>query len=840
MKKLLLWTALTFTGISLPAQQFEYGGLNYEVNDASAWTVTVTGATDETALTDLALPATVKYNRATADNRTETVLCTISAIGRNSFNGCKNLLSVTMPNTVTSIAMSAFQGCTLLECVELSDNIEYIGNSAFSGCASLMDVDMPSKLKTIDYSAFSQCTILNRVSLNSGLETIGQYAFSNNDALREITIPASVKTIGQLAFYRCNVLRKVTFEGAVEKVESRAFDYSYEIREVHAPGVEEWCKTIFADETANPLLTAKKLYFGGEAVTNLVIPATIKNVPEYSFRGLETLVSLTLEDGVERIERRAFAGCPNLVDVDFGNTVNTLGVRSFEYCTALKSMTLPNSIAVLGNYCFGNCTGLERVNWNRGVESVLEGAFNSCSALTTIDVPDLSQWCTIKFSSNSNPLLQANIMLINGEELEELVIPADVVDIPDYAFDGGADFKSLVVPDNVKTIGTRAFWAFDKLEKASIGSGVNMLNLYSLGTSYGLKVLNLADGETPMTLIGYTDWGSGWAIPTAITDVYVGRPLTVSGTFAPELHYLTFGPDLKTADMIDYTKFGSLKLITCLGTEPPAVDEFTDEQYRRIVVKVPSGSEDAYKEADIWKNFVNISDNPEYAKDNIKIELEKDWYSAYPENRNYYTPQPFGYTITPEIFADEPVEFTSSDTSVLTINKDAAPVVRKAGDVKVTATIVSNGATAECDVTAYSEPKSVSFAEGSRLTLNVGDIHQFDFAVNPMMIEPHMLTWTSSDPEVLDVDEDGVATAKSVGSATVTLATYNNRKATCTVSVDQRLGVGSAVADTDAPIDVFTPAGVKVVTAGRADDLKTLAPGIYIVRQGETVYKITL
>lgn len=114
MKKLLLWTALTFTGISLPAQQFEYGGLNYEVNDASAWTVTVTGATDETALTDLALPATVKYNRATADNRTETVLCTISAIGRNSFNGCKNLLSVTMPNTVTSIAMSAFQGCTLL------------------------------------------------------------------------------------------------------------------------------------------------------------------------------------------------------------------------------------------------------------------------------------------------------------------------------------------------------------------------------------------------------------------------------------------------------------------------------------------------------------------------------------------------------------------------------------------------------------------------------------------------------------------------------------------------------------------------------------------------------
>ncbi len=539
-----------------------------------------------------------------------------------------------------------------------------------------MEVTMPSKLKGIDYSGFSGCTILNKVTLNQELETIGQNAFSGNDAMREIRIPASVKTIGQMAFYRCNVLRKVIFDGAVADVQSRAFDYSYEIREVHGASLEAWCNTFFADATANPLLTAKKLYLGGELVTDLVIPGTIKSVPVYAFRGCESLTSLTLEDGVERIEYQAFHGCSNLTDINLGNTVNTLGVRAFEYCSGLKTLTIPNCVNIIGNSCFENCTSLERIDWGTGVESVGGGAFGYCNALSTVNISDLSQWCTIQFANSSNPLLTANTLLINGEQNDELVIPSDITNVLDYTFDGGADFTSVVIPNTVKNIGFRSFWGFDKLEKISVGNGLNKLDLYNFGCSYAIKELRIEDSDTQLTIIGNNGWVNGWAVPKAITDLYVGRPLTVSGSLAPDLHYLTFGPNVEIADMIKYSDFSSLKLITSLAAVPPTVDVFTEEQYGKIVVRVPEGTVDTYKAAEIWKNFALISDSPEYAKENIKIELDKEWYSAYPSS-SYYTPVPFTYTITPEVFADEQVAFTSSDTSILTINNDNTPKVKK-------------------------------------------------------------------------------------------------------------------------------------------------------------------
>ncbi len=107
------------------------------------------------------------------------------------------------------------------------------------------------------------------------------------------------------------------------------------------------------------------------------------------------------------------------------------------------------------------------------------------------------------------------------------------------------------------------------------------------------------------------------------------------------------------------------------------------------------------------------------------------------------------------------------------------------------------------------------------------------------MIEPNMLTWTSSDTEVLEIDENGLATAKSIGTANVKLKTYNNYNAYCTVTVDENLGVGSAAINADAPIDIYSTTGILLVSQGSEADLSVLAPGIYIIRQGSKTRKIT-
>lgn len=826
--------------LQLAAQTFESGGLNYEVNDASAWTVTLTGAPDKNAVTTLDIPDVVYYYRETADNHTEKIPCTVTAIGRNAFNSSESLSSVSMPNSVTYIGVSAFQSCKKLENISFSESLKTIDTSAFSSCVFLDAINLPSSLKTIGYSAFSGCTILSDVTLNEGLETIGQNAFSGNDGMREIVIPASVNLIDQQAFYRCNVLNTVEFKGAVASVKSRAFDYSDKIAKVYAADIETWCRMGFADGTSNPVSTAHKLYLGGELVTDIVIPSTVTEIPNYAFIGCQTLKTIKISDNVKSLGYRSFSGNILLEDIEMGNSIETIYGSAFISCKALKEITFPNSLKIIGSYCFESCESLERVNFGNGLERIDDYAFNYCEALKTVNIIDLSQWFTIKFSgaSGSHPLVYADTFMLNGEEITDLVIPSDVIDIPDYAFLGGANFISITIPDNVKSIGTEAFSNCAKLETVSIGNGIKSLGLYSFATSYNIKTLRIEDGTSKLVITGNTGWASGWAIPEKINDLYIGREITVSGTFAPAVVHITLGAGVKAADGMTYTDCKSLALITALNPEPPKMSEFTEDQYSGVVVMVPQGATEAYRNAEIWKNFAIITEDPAYDLSNVKIEFDKDWYSLYSYSVPYYTPQAFTYTITPEVYAGLSVTMTPEDPNILTINDKFVPTYKHAGETIVTATVNATGATATCTVTTYQAPSKITLNDGSRLTLPLNSTHVFEYTITPMMIEPEMLTWESSNPEIIEVDQTGTAVTKNTGTASIKVTTYNKKSYSCYVTVDSSLGVADAATPADSPADVYTPQGILVVGAADADAINALAPGIYIIRQGDTVSKI--
>jgi len=110
----------------------------------------------------------------------------VTSIGTGTFRWNKNLTSVTISSSVTSIGDDAFSGCGLIS-IAIPDNVKSIGIRAFSYCAKLKSIDIPS-----------------------GVTSIGMYAFMGCDSLKSVTIPSSVKSFGFTPFYICKNLTSIT------------------------------------------------------------------------------------------------------------------------------------------------------------------------------------------------------------------------------------------------------------------------------------------------------------------------------------------------------------------------------------------------------------------------------------------------------------------------------------------------------------------------------------------------------------------------------------------------------------------------------------------------------
>ena len=136
----------------------------------------------------------------------------VTSVGSRAFSGLAALESVTLPDSVKTIGVSAFSGSGLKSLV-LPRALDSIGESAFGQCASLDTVTMPERLGNIGRFAFSHAEALKTLVIPAGVETIPEYLFSTNWQLESVVLPATVKTIESEAFYACAALRHVWFAG---------------------------------------------------------------------------------------------------------------------------------------------------------------------------------------------------------------------------------------------------------------------------------------------------------------------------------------------------------------------------------------------------------------------------------------------------------------------------------------------------------------------------------------------------------------------------------------------------------------------------------------------------
>lgn len=125
---------------------------------------------------------------------------TVTGIGSKCFEK-QSLKGVVIPETVTSIGNNAFQGCKNLASVTFrgAPSTITVGNNAFQNCVKLKSINLPAA-KRIGNLAFDSCTSLESLTLELGTEEIGDYCFRNCTGLKEVKIPETVTVIGNGAF----------------------------------------------------------------------------------------------------------------------------------------------------------------------------------------------------------------------------------------------------------------------------------------------------------------------------------------------------------------------------------------------------------------------------------------------------------------------------------------------------------------------------------------------------------------------------------------------------------------------------------------------------------------
>ena len=275
----------------------------------------------------------------------------VTSISTSAFSGCSSLTNVTIPGSVTSISTSAFSGCSGLTSVTIPEGVTSIGGGAFSGCSSLTSVTIPDSVTSIGGSAFSGCSSLTSVTIPEGVTSIGGGAFSGCSSLTSVTIPEGVTSIGGSAFSGCSSLTSVTIPESATSIGSRAFQ-------------------------------------GCSSLTNVTIPEGVTSIDYYVFSGCSGLTNVNIPEGVMSIGHRAFDGCSGLTSVSIPEGVTTIDSYAFSDCSGLTSVTIPDSVTSIGQGAFWGCNGLTSVTIPEGVTSIDSQTFYNCGSLTSVTIPE--------------------------------------------------------------------------------------------------------------------------------------------------------------------------------------------------------------------------------------------------------------------------------------------------------------------------------------------------------------------------------------------------------------------------------------------------------------------
>jgi len=143
-------------------------------------------------------------------------------------------------------------------------------------------------------------------------------------------------------------------------------------------------------------------------------------------------------------------------------------------------------------------------------------------------------------------------------------------------------------------------------------------------------------------------------------------------------------------------------------------------------------------------------------------------------------------TITPSNATDKSITWFSGNPSVATVDANGKVTALGIGTAVITATTNDGGYKATCTVTVSNNivnVTGVTMIPTSR-TMYAGDSYHLDAIVSPDNATDKSVTWTSSNPAIATVDENGIVLALKAGTTTITATTNDGGfKANCIITV---------------------------------------------------------
>lgn len=375
----------------------------------------------------------------------------------------KSATKVVIPDYVSSIGDSAFYECTGLTSINYTGDIA--GWCVISGLGNLMsssktlyiggnkvegELVIPDGVTSISSSAFNGCTGLTGIVIPNSVTSIGEGAFKGCSSLASITIPfvggrenggsyGYNKVFGYIFGYTTTSSTSSNISGAIcqyyTNAGTRMDCYWYYI-----PSSLKSVK-ISDGETYIPEYAFK----GCKDLTSVTIPNSVTSIRYSAFEDCSSLESITIPDGVKAIASWAFKGCTSMTNITIPNGSIASGV--FYGCRELTSITIPDNVTSIGDYAFYGCSGLTSIVIPDSVTSIGDYASYGCSGLTSIVIPD------------NVTSIGDYAFFISG--LTNVIIGDGVLNIGDYVFCNCMSINFKGTKAQWKAINKGTKWNFD-------------------------------------------------------------------------------------------------------------------------------------------------------------------------------------------------------------------------------------------------------------------------------------------------------------------------------------------------------------------------------------------